>query len=126
MLLEVLNAPNVQLANRELHGNGRRRAERAGHPLPRIIKVHRPAAAEAHNSARTGTAGRYSHQLSVRGHFAYYYRRGPIYNSNLSKRRHILKLGRDAVPVWQPPSIRGPRDALYVPRVRLLEGGADG
>ena len=32
MRLEVLNAPNVQLANRELHGKRARQAERAGHP----------------------------------------------------------------------------------------------
>jgi hypothetical protein len=125
MLLEVLNAPNVQLANRELHGTRARQAERAGHPLPRVIKVHRPAATEERNSAGPATTGRYSHQFSVRGHFAYY-RRGPIYESNPSKRRHILKLGCDAVPVWHPPSIRGPKDAPYVPRVRLLEDDTDG
>lgn len=125
MLLEVLNAPNVQLATRELHGKRARQADRAGHPLPRIIKVHRPVAADQDNSTRTGTTGRYSHQFSVRGHFAYY-RRGPIYDANPSKRRHILKLGRDAVPVWHPPSVRGPKDMPYVPRgcsriVRAIE-----
>ena len=123
MLLEVLNAPNVQLANRELHGKRARQASAPGTPLPRVIKVHRPVAAEQHNGAGTGTTGRYSHQFSVRGHFAYY-RRGPIYDANPSKRRHILKLGRDAVPVWHPPSVRGPKDAPYVPRVRLLEDHA--
>jgi hypothetical protein len=125
MLLEVLNAPNVQLANRQLHGRRARRADCAGHPLPRVIKVRRPVAAEERHRAGTATSGRYSHQSSVRGHFAYY-RRGPIYDANPSKRRHILKLGRDAVPVWHPPSIRGPKDAPYVPRVRLLDDSADG
>jgi hypothetical protein len=110
----------VQLANRELHGERARRAERAGHPLPRIIRVHRPVGAVQHNGTRTGATGRYSHQFSVRGHFAYY-RRGPIYDANPSERRHILKLGRDAVPVWHPPSVPGPKNAPYVPRVRLLE-----
>ena len=91
----------------------RRTPAAAGHQGP-SPGGHRGAQPRQHGQHRA----LYASVLGPR-HFAYY-RRGPIYDANSSKRGHILKLGRDTVPVWHPPSVRGPKDAPYVPRVRLL------
>ena len=115
--LIFLLAPNVELAPIGLHGKAAKIAERKRQNIPLVVKVRRlsrPARPRPGATPRT-----FSHQFDVRGHYNHM-TRGPVFDANPDKQVNVPEKGV-CVRVWVPPHVKGPPDAIYIPKARVWE-----
>lgn len=114
-----LLAPNVSLEEVQLRGKAAKVAARKGQNIPLVVRVQRRDT----NDARAEEPGKraFSHQFDVRGHYNHV-TRGPVFDANPDRQVEVPGKGR-CVRVWIPPHVRGPKDAVYVPKVRIWPKG---
>lgn len=126
-VLTWLQSYNVELVDAPLSPRQRERELKKGRQIALTVQVRQ---SKAYTSAQARGEGRrpLSHRTDWRGHYAREFEVKPDGSPNKNFPRYMRKRPDDVITVdgracfqkWIPPHVRGPRDAVYVPKVRVV------
>lgn len=127
VLLEFLQAVNVELVEAPLNASARKKAERKGQQVALTVQVKQ---SKRRISKPSENRADFSHRFEVRGHYTHHFETKPDGTPNKVFERYARKhpdkvlsvQGEPCVRFWTPPYVKGPIDKPFVPKVRVVEG----